>query len=329
MRALTLVSLARSRLPGGRRLHLVLFANQLVPALVVMAVYFELETGVFLSRQNLTNIATQSAILMVVTMPLALVVLAGGVDLSLGSVAVLGGVVAAKAINGGLHELIALGLVLLLGAGIGSFYGLVSSQWGVSPLILTFGGLTAFRGLALGISPQSEFDFGSGMREFGTGRVWGVPWLVLVALGVVIAVEVVSRRLPVGRHLLAIGVSERSAFLSGIAVNRIRIALYTATGAAATLGGFMFIARINSAPAGTLALGLELDALTACLLGGIAFGGGRGSPTGALLGVLTLGFLQNGLQLMAVSSAWALVAKGIVLAIAAGLQVIHQRVGAA
>lgn len=329
MRAPTLVSSVRSRLPGWRRLRPILLANQLVPALVVMAVYFEFETGVFLSRQNLTNIASQSAILMVVTMPLALVLLAGGVDLSLGSVAALGGVVAAKTINGGLHELTALALVLLLGAGIGLFYGFVSSRWAVSPLILTFGGLTAFRGLSLGISPQSEFDFGSGMREFGTGRLLGVPWLAVTALAVVIIVEVVARRLPVGRHLQAIGVSERSAFLSGISVNRIKSALYTATGAAATLGGFMFIARINSAPAGTLALGLEIDALTACLLGGIAFGGGRGSATGALLGVLTLGFLQNGLQLMAVSTDWALVAKGVVLAIAAGLQVIHQRVGVA
>ncbi len=300
----------------------------LVPALVAMAVFFQAKSDVFLSKDNLTNVITQSAILIVVAMPLALVLLAGGVDLSLGSVTALGGVLAGKALVAGWNALVVLVLVLLVGAAIGLLHGSLVSRWDWSPLIVTFGSLTAFRGLSLAISPQADFNFGDAMREFGNGRLLGIPWLVITAAIVVLSTEVVSRKLPLGRHVNAIGVSERAAFISGIAVDRIRVSLYVATSMAATLGGFMFIARINSAPAGTLAQGLELDALTACLLGGIAFGGGRGSPTGALLGVLTLGVLQNGLQLLAVPNAWSMMAKGTVLALAAGLQVIVPRLQA-
>lgn len=319
--------LAPSVAPGRpiqRRLSWVV-ANPLPLVLVMLAGYFQIETGLFLTSENLTNVLAQSSILLVVAIPLAFLMLAGGVDLSIGSMAAIGGVAAASLIKGGTPELVALVAILALGLLLGFGQGALVSWAGFSPLIVTFGTLTAGRGIALAISPQSNFDFGPGMSAYGNGRFLHVPWLVWTAILVIVAAEIVFRLLPFGRAVFAIGANPRAALLSGLRVRRITASLYVLSAMAATFGGFMFIARINSAPAGTLGQGLELDALTACLLGGIAFGGGKGSPTGAVLGVLTLGVLQNGLQLMAVPTAWSLAVKGLVLVAAAGLAVVSSR----
>jgi len=140
--------------------------------------------------------------------------------------------------------------------------------------------------------------------------VLGVPYLVLVAAAVFVIGGFILAMAPTGRHIFAIGVNQEAAYLSGVKVKKVGLILFIATGAAAGLAGVMMAARLGAAPSGTLGVGFELEVLTAVILGGVAFEGGRGSIRGVLLGVLFLGLLQNGLTLLNVPAASGLLVKG-------------------
>jgi ribose/xylose/arabinose/galactoside ABC-type transport system permease subunit len=146
-----------------------------------------------------------------------------------------------------------------------------------------------------------------------------VPWLVIVAGSVVLVGGYVLALSPIGRHVLAIGVNAEATFLSGVNVPATILGGYLATGLAAGLAGVMWAMLLNSAPSGTLGVGFELDVLTAVMLGGVAFNGGRGTIRGVVLGVLFLAILQNGLTLLNVQAAVAAFIKGIALVVAATL----------
>lgn len=301
-----------------------LTAAALPVAIVLLALFFYTKSPVFLTLGNWIGISVQVAALMTIAIPFALLMMAGKVDLGVGSMVGLAGVVAGLNFpEFGVVGTIA--LVLLLGLGIGLVNGFLVGFLSMSPIIVTLGGLTFMRGVAQWLSPEPLFNFPESFASMGYAKLLGLPILTWIMLAVFVLGLIVMAGTAIGRHTVAIGVNERAAYLVGIRVKLTVMALYGAVGVASALAGLMTAARINSAPSGTLGAGMELSVLTAVLLGGVPFAGGRGSLLRVALGVWLLGMLSNGLILMNVPTEASLMITGLVLVVAAGLDIIRSR----
>lgn len=295
-------------------------------AVLALGVFFWSQSAAFLSQRNLIAISVQIAAQMTIAIPFAMLLMSGKVDLSVGSLLGLCGVVAGLSFESyGVSGAIV--ITLLTGLGVGLINGFLVAGLSMSPIIITLGGLTFFRGLAQWLSPDPLFGFPESFSALGYERLGPLPVLTWIMLAVLITGMFVMRFTALGRHVVAIGVNQRAAYLVGIRVKLTGILLYGAVGVATALAALMSIARINSAPSGTLGVGTELTVLTAVLLGGVPFAGGKGSLWRVALGVWLLGMLSNGLILMNVPTEMSLMITGLVLALAAGLDVLRTRKG--
>lgn len=301
-----------------------LSASALPIATGLIALYFAWRSPVFLTLDNWISISVQVASLMTISIPFAILLMAGKVDLSVGALLGFCGVVAGLAFP-------ALGVVgapllaLFVGLGVGLINGFLVSWLSMSPIIVTLGSLTLLRGLSQWLSPDPLFGFPESFSYLGYATVLGLPILTWITMAVLGAGWAAVRFFAIGRHAIAIGVNQRAAYLVGIRVKLTGMALYGVVGAAAALAGLMSIARINSAPSGSLGAGVELSVLTAVLLGGVPFTGGKGSVIRVALGVWLLGMLSNGLILMNVPTEASLMVTGVVLVLAAALDVLRAR----
>jgi ribose transport system permease protein len=315
----------RIALPKAKTVNFrqMIVTNALAIGLILMMFIFGGQNPLFWTASNFRDIALQGSVLGIVAVAGALVILTGYMDLTVGSTLALGAVVTGTLIvNSGWNPFVAAGIGVLAGAVVGAVQGLLTTYFGLSAIIVTLGMLTAIRGLAFFITAAPVYGFGETFGQIGHGTVAGIPIPVLIAAAVFLVGTVFLSYTPGGRHVYAIGVNKEAAYLSGVAVRRLPFTLYILSGASAALGGVIMAARLDSAPPGSLGTGFELDVLTAILLGGVAFTGGRGSIPGVLLGVVFLGVLQNGLTLMNVSYFWQLAAKGSSLVFAAGLDLV-------
>lgn len=291
-------------------------------ATIVMMIYFAINTSSFFTAGNLMAVVAQNAALFIVATVFAMLLMAGYVDLSVGSVMALCGVVAALTFNNfGVFPGIA--AALLVGLALGAFNGILIGFFNISAIVVTLGLLAAARGIAQALAPNSVFGFPAPVRSFGSGDFLGIDYVVWVALLVVAAGLVIMGLTPFGKHILAVGVNPRAAFLVGLPVRLLVIALYVFTGLAAAVAGLVSVARLDSAPSGTLGAGFEVTVLTAVLLGGVPFNGGRGALWRVLVGVWFIAVLRNGLTLMNVGPEVANIVSGLVLILAAGLEALR------
>ncbi|MBB3236701.1 ABC transporter permease [Phyllobacterium endophyticum] len=291
-------------------------------SIIALMIYFAAKSHVFLSTDNLLAIVSQNAPTFVVASVFALLLMAGYVDLSVGSTLALAGVTAGIAMNNwGLIPGVLTGVAVATTTG--AVNGVLIGYWRFSPIVVTLGGLAAERGVAQYLGQGSVYGFPDVFVDFGSGDVWGIPNLAIIAAIICGTVLLVTVFFPIGRRIIAIGVNPRAAFLLGIRVNFIIFALYTLTGFAVGIAALLMIARLNSAPSGTLGVGFEVTILTAVLLGGIPFTGGRGSIWRVLAGVWLMGVLRNGLTLMNVGTEFSLIITGAVLACAAALEAVR------
>jgi ribose/xylose/arabinose/galactoside ABC-type transport system permease subunit len=306
---------------NARRFALVLMRNALPVGFVGLIVLFVLlKAPNFLTFGNFSDILRLSSPITVVAIPMAFLLILGYVDLSVGSAVALNAVIMGLLITDwGVTAPLAVAATLVAGALIGGLNGFLVTKVGLAPVIVTLGTLTGIRGVAMWIAPQPVYGFGEDFAAIGYTGLAGIPYFVMIAAAVIAIGGFVLGFSPLGRHVLAIGVNEEAAFLSGINTKRTLFVTYVATGIAAALAGVMYGVLLNSAPSGTLGIGFELDVLTAVMLGGVAFNGGRGTIRGVVLGVLFLAILQNGLTLLNVQAAVASVIKGAALVLAASL----------
>ncbi|WP_343211972.1 ABC transporter permease (plasmid) [Aliisedimentitalea scapharcae] len=299
-------------------------AAALPVAIAALAVFFYLNAPVFMTANNWISISVQVSALMTISIPFAMLLMAGKIDLSVGSTLALCGVVAGLSFEPlGIPGAIL--LTLAVGTGVGLINGLLVASLGMSPIIVTLGTLTLIRGLAQWLAPNPIFGFPEEFLVIGYERVLGLPILTWIMMAVIALGAAVMALLPIGPQIVALGVNQRAAFLVGLRVKAIGIALYAGTGFFVAVAALMSISRINSAPAGTLGVGVELSVLTAVLLGGIPFAGGKGSVIRVVLGVWLLGMLANGLILMNVPTELSLMTTGLVLVVAAALDVLRSR----
>lgn len=288
-------------------------------ALAILVLSLGLASPFFLTTNNMFNIGVAIALVGVVAAGSTLVMIAGGLDVSVGSTVALSGVSAASVLASTRSVTLAIAAGVVVGALAGLFNGLIITKLSINPLIATLGTLSVYRGLtfivsdgvAIGVTEAPFLDIGS-------GRLAGIPNPLVILLVVFAVLAVVLHGTDIGRNVYAIGGNVEAARLAGIAVDRYKIGLYTLNGTLAGLAGVVLTARLGSGQplAGT---GLELDAIAAVVLGGVALAGGIGTMGGTVLGVLVLGVLNNGLTILAIDSFYQYVARGGVLLLAVAL----------
>ncbi|MET0451460.1 MAG: ABC transporter permease [Mycobacterium sp.] len=303
--------------------YLLMAIDAVMPiATVALMVYFAIVRPVFLTTENLLVVAVQIAPTMVVAAGAALLLMAGFVDLSVGSVMAVAGVSAGLVFQS--HGAIP-GLLVGLGVGAvaGAFNGFLIGIFKLSPIVVTLGMLAAGRGLAQYLAPGSVFGFPESISHFGSGTLFGVSYLVVIAVVVVLVAMALLNWFPFGRHVIAVGVNQRAAFLLGISVGRLIFGLYLVVGVLAAVAGLLTVARLDSAPSGTLGSGFEVTVLTAVLLGAVPFTGGRGTIWRVVLGVWLIGILANGMTLTNVGPEVSGILTGAVLVLAATLEGIR------
>jgi ribose transport system permease protein len=293
-------------------------------ALALMVIALSLASHNFLTVDNTMNVLRQISINLCLSLGMTLVILSGGIDLSVGSILALSGAVAGGLLKNGLAlprfnllvQFTVPGAIVAgigVGAVLGWFNGLAVTRFKLPPFVATLGMLSIARGLTMlwtGGFPVTGLgdDFG----RLGTGHALGIPMPVWISAALVALFIVVTRRTRFGRHLYAVGGNERAATLSGLAVPRIKLMVYTLGGGLAAVAGLLVTARLDSATPNA-GLGYELDSIAAVVIGGTSLSGGRGSILGTVLGCLIIGVLNNGLFLLDVSPFWQQVVKGFVI----------------
>ena len=300
--------------------------NGIVGALVVEIAFFAIFTDRFLTVSNFRLVLLQTAVIATLAIPSALLLMAGYVDFAIGSITGLCAVLLGRLL--GTMEIVpAMIIVMLLGLAVGAGQGILSAPMGFSPIVVTLGFFTGVRGLVFVLSDgRTTSGFGDTFAIIGRGRVrWlEIPVPVAIAAVTVLLGAIFLYKTRWGRYVVAIGVNSRAAFRAGIRIRAIPVYLYMATGAGSAVGAMILVSRLDAAPPLT-GDGLELNVLSAVLLGGVAFGGGRGSLIGVIAGVLFVGLLNNGLLLFGVAPFWFRVSAGAALVVAAGLDTIGRR----
>jgi erythritol transport system permease protein len=319
---------------------LLLLKLRAVLVLLILLATFSILTPSFLTANNLSILAKHVSINAILAIGMTFAILAGGIDLSVGSVAGLAGMVAGWLLTVGLggHTVSVVWAVLaalLVSCGVGLLNGLLVSRIGVAPFIATLGTLYIARGAALLISNGKTFpNLGgtaaggsTGFSAIGQSFVLGVPlpvWLMIVIAAVASAVAL---RTPFGRHVYAVGGNERAARLAGIRVGRVKLLTYCFSGLCAGLVGLIIASQLESAHPAT-GESFELNAIAAVVLGGTSLMGGRGSVRGSLIGAFVIGVLADGLVMMGVSEFWQIVIKGLVIVLAVTVDQVQTKVEA-
>ena len=273
----------------------------LIGLVVLCAVLWAL-TPHFLTVSNLLNIAQQTSINAIVAVGMTFVILSGGIDLSVGSIVAVAGVVLGTLLHQGQPLPIALVASLAVGVACGAANGALVSWGRLPPFIVTLGMMSIARGVALVVTearPVSGFE--AGLRSLATGSVAFIPAPVVVMILVYVVAHLVLTRTTFGRYVYAIGGNEEATRLSGVNVRGQKTAVYAVSGLTSAVAAILLTARLNSAQpiAGMM---YELDAIAATVIGGTSLMGGEGSLGGTLVGALIMGVLRNGLNLLGVSS---------------------------
>lgn len=293
--------------------------------LVVLCIVFSLMSPYFLQVNNLVNVAAQTAIVAILAIGQTYVIITAGIDLSVGSVAALSGVVVANLVIAGFPIWLASLAALAVGALSGLINGAIISFGNVPPFIATLGMMGVARGVVLVMTGGVPI---AGLpREFGllgAGSVFGVPYSVILMVAIALVASLLLRRSVFGRHVFAVGSNESAAFLSGIHVARTKIYVYVISGFVAAIGGIVLTSQLVSA-APTAGTGYELSSIAATVIGGASLSGGVGGIAGTFIGAFVMGVLQNGLNLVGFSYYWQQIAIGIVIVAAVFLDSVRKR----
>ena len=300
-------------------------------ALIVVTTYFCIMAPNFIALGNLVIISKHVAINAFLAIGMTYVIITGGIDLSVGSIVGLVGMISGLLITRGIpipfmdataypnvFEII--GFALLTGILVGLINGVLITRFSVATFIATLGTMYIARGAALLISNGETFanlvgrpELGNtGFPVMGSGTVFGVPVAIILMVIVALAAAYVAGRTPLGRQIYAIGGNERAALLSGVYVNRVKVIVYVVSGACAAIAGLIISSQlVASHPASGTSF--EMNAIAAAVLGGTSLAGGRGTIGGTIIGAFVIGVLSDGLVMMGVSEFWQMVIKGLVI----------------
>ncbi|RWA74205.1 ABC transporter permease [Mesorhizobium sp.] len=302
-------------------------------ALIAVLVFFSIAAPNFLSAANLILMAKHVALNAFLAMGMTFVIITGGIDLSVGSIVGLCGMVAGYLVLNGIDlqigytvyfNVVEIALITLaVGILIGAVNGLLITRLNVAPFIATLGTLYVARGLALLSSDGRTFPNLVGKPELGTtgfgylgaGRLLGLPVSIWILVVVALGAAYLARYTPLGRHIFAVGGNERAARISGVRVNMVKMFVYMFSGFCAAIVGLIISSELMASHPAT-GESFELNAIAAAVLGGTSMSGGRGTIGGTIVGAFVIGILSDGLVMMGVSSFWQMVIKGLVIIVA-------------
>jgi erythritol transport system permease protein len=312
-------------------------------ALAALVIALSILSPAFLTAGNLTILLKHVAINAIMSVGMTFVILSGGIDLSVGSIAGLAGMIAGGLIDRGL-VLPMFGIVVyfqvwlvilvatLGGAVVGALNGALVARLSVAPFIATLGTMYMARGAALLLSGGATFPNLMGKPELrntgfsliGSGAMLGIPVPIWLMLAFGVGGAFLAARTPFGRHVYAVGGNERAAQLSGVRVKRVQLTVYVISGVCSAIVGVIVASQLASAHPAT-GQSFELNAIAAVVLGGTSLMGGRGSIGGTIIGALVIGALADGLVLLGVSEFWQIAIKGAVIVVAVVLDQLQRR----
>ncbi len=312
-------------------------------ALLILFGFFAIYSDSFMQTNNLIILTKQVAINAILGIGMTYVILTGGIDLSVGSIVGLCGIVAGGLINEGLvlsvfdvviyfNIWIVMGLTILCGMLIGMFNGVLVTRFSVAPFIATLGTLYIARGLALLRNSGATFpnlvgdpELGNtGFPKLGAGELLDLPYSIWIMAVLAIIGTFIAMKTPFGRQIYAIGGNQRAARLSGVRVKQVTLMAYVISGFCAAIVGLIITSQLVSAHPAT-GESFELNAIAAVVLGGTSLSGGRGTIGGTIIGAFVIGVLSNGMIIEGVSSFWQTVIKGVVIILAVMIDQFQQR----
>ncbi|HCR4073319.1 TPA: ribose ABC transporter permease [Proteus mirabilis] len=289
-------------------------------ALLLLIVVVSTLSPNFFTLNNIFNILQQTSVNAIMAVGMTLVILTSGIDLSVGSLLALTGAVAASMVGADVNALVAVVGALALGAAIGGVTGVIIAKGKVQAFIATLVMMLLLRGVTRVYTDGSPINTGFSDNAdlfswFGIGRPFGIPTPIWLMMIVFLSAWYVLHHTRLGRYIYALGGNEAATRLSGISVDKIKIIVYALCGLLAALASIIEVARLSSAQpmAGN---GYELDAIAAVVLGGTSLAGGKGRIMGTLIGALILGFLNNALNLLGISSNYQMIVKAVVILLA-------------
>lgn len=296
--------------------------------LVLLMIFFSLNTDRFLTQKNLVNVALQTSVSVILAIAQTYVIVTGGIDLSVGSVLAASGMAVGIGIKAGIPVPIAIILGLITGLLCGALNGFIITKLGIVPFIATLGTNSIMRGLIyVGLNgiPLSAASAGEAFTWIGQGKFMNwLPYPVMIMVIIAILATIFLKKSRFGRAMYAIGSNENAAFLSGIKVKSIKFKVYLLSGFLSSIAGVVLTSRVASASP-TAGAGGETFAIAAAVIGGASLAGGKGNMIGTIIGAFIIGILNNGLNLIGLSSFWQEVAMGGVIILAVYLDVIRAR----
>lgn len=306
----------QQKLLGSSKNYLKRNAGILI-GLLAICVVIALQSPQFLTQKNIMNVLRQISSNMFLASAMTMILIAGGIDLSVGSNIAMIGVIAGTLLGFNLPIPLVILLCFVLGAFFGSINGFIISRTTLPPFIVTFSMMSILRGATYVYTGGATIRIDNrSWINLGTGYVFEIIPLPVVYLLIVLSIVwLILNKTKLGRHIYAVGGNEKAAQFSGIKVRRVRMFVYTFSGLMAALAGMVLCAR-NYSGNPLAGDGAEMDAIAACVLGGASMAGGYGYIGGTLIGALIIGLLNNGLNLMRIDSYWQIILKGVVILVA-------------
>jgi len=284
--------------------------------LLIIIITFSFLSPVFFTIPNLLNILQQSSINALIALGMTLVIISGGIDLSVGPTAALSAVLGATMMVAGVPVPLAILATLGIGAICGVFSGSLVAYAGLQPFIVTLGGLSLFRAVALiytGGNPV--FGIPTEFRSLINSEIFGIPTPIVIVAVIALVLWTVMNKTPLGEYILAVGGNEEAARVAGVPVKRTKVTVFVISGTLASLASLILIGRLGAAEP-TIGNLWELDAIAAAAIGGASLMGGKGSVVGTIIGAIILGALRNGLTLLNIQAFYQLLATGLIIIIA-------------
>jgi ribose transport system permease protein len=319
--------ITKNRLMNATNTKQLLVRFQSLIALLLMVIVMSFLSDKFMTTDNIWNVMRQISVNVCISVGMTLVILTGGIDLSVGSILAFSGAITAGFLKNGielesLNTFVGFTLFGGLTAGIvagcilGYFNGFVITKFKVPPFIATLAMLTMARGMTMLYTRGFPITgLGDSFAFIGTGWFISIPMPVWISAFIVVLAVILTNKTRIGRYIYAIGGNERASRLSGLNIRKIKIIVYTIAGALAAVGGIITTSRLDSAQPNA-GISYELDSIAAVVIGGTSLSGGKGSIMGTVLGALIIGVLNNGLVLLNVSPFWQQVIKGLVILLA-------------
>src|SRR3954467_5278306 len=284
--------------------------------LLAIVIVFAMLSPNFLTKANLLNVLQQSSINACVALGMTLVIITGGIDLSVGPTAAIAAVAAAVLMAAGAPIVVAIPVALLFGLAAGALNGVLVAYGGLQPFIVTLGTLSLYRAVALIYTGGNPiFGIPPGFRALFNTSLFGIPNAVVIVAVLALVIWVVLNKTPLGEYFLAVGGNAEASHIAGVPVAMTKIASYGISGGLAAVAGLILVGRLGAADP-TLGNLWELDAIAAAAVGGASLMGGKGSVVGTLLGAIILGSLRNGLTLLNVQAFYQLLATGLIILVA-------------